>query len=299
MVLLASTLGNVINNLIKSSNTYRETIHCSNYNNLSVVNIPNWNGTVGIEQVAVTSDMTDATGTTVYVANYAIVYSLGTSGPPGAATGTFQRLCVNWYGEDYPYWSIYEVDPLVSSKARVRDSAYTAEPIGGWFNATTTGIVSGLVELKTATKFANWQLRTWAVHGTSDTTNYVPLIGTKGPGSSLSFASFATSANGPAFASLLSNSSLGILGTIPTRYWMDSSNPFLPTFLPVPWYNFSGTTTDAIDDAISTALNLVITNIAKVDKTILLSSPTSANQTQLLQLYQTLNTILNDLPHAG
>jgi hypothetical protein len=61
-----------------------------------------------------------------------------------------------------------------------------------------------------------------------------------------------------------------LFSTIPTRYYLDlettGSVPGVNGLIPIPWYNKTGSTDDDLDNAISEALQVVIREIAKLDK---------------------------------
>nr|KAJ3420210.1 hypothetical protein HK105_005958 [Polyrhizophydium stewartii] len=73
-------------------------------------------------------------------------------------------------------------------------------------------------------------------------------------------------------------SNIGLFGTIPKRYWYDLNSISSASagssstigVQPVPWYEYSSGSDDDLDTYIGTALNSVIAEIAKVDKSALI-----------------------------
>ncbi|KAI8927349.1 hypothetical protein BC831DRAFT_549185 [Entophlyctis helioformis] len=304
MVAIAAFLGNLIVRLINNANPLKEYIQCSNVNASNSLNIPFWKTSDARLPSEPGTPFIGATTTTMYHVNWARVASLLTSGPPGAASATFQQPCTFWYGERYPYSSTtpYDRDPGATGKS-VRDSTYTGQPVGGWFNALATGFASGLVDSNTANIFGNKQLRSWAIYGV-DPSVTPALVGTKARESDLTVAQFVALSSPAEFVSP-SSAATGLLGTIPTRYWQDTSSLSLTGqtvggFVPVPYYVASTGSTgssDDLDDQISSALNTIILEIAKLDKTALLGSTNDLVATN--NLFIKIGKILQQLPHGA
>jgi hypothetical protein len=124
------------------------------------------------------------------------------------------------------------------------------------------------------------------------------LIGTKPKARELNLTEFALMPSGPAFTP--ANSSIGMLGTLPTRYFLSTSSTSQRGFsgaslVPVPWYNQSSSTPEQLDNLISDSLNSVIADIAKLDK----SGLTGGNQTAQQETFLAASRILERLPHGA
>lgn len=179
-------------------------------------------------------------------------------------------------------------------------SVYSAEPFSGWFGTVANPGTSPNITLY----FTGKQQRSLYVYG-KDPSVTAAQLGTRPSTAQLSFAEFATfaatSPNEPAFVSPQTNPSIGILGTIPTRYWLNFSlvnGAFSGNgYQPVPLYNYVSQTANDLDDTISTAITTAINQIASLDKSILLK--TNANRTALNVFYLSLEEYLKGLPHGG
>lgn len=249
------------------------------------------------------SGITGTTGVNVSNANYNLVRVLSNTGPPGAATASFSQPCVNWFGEDYPITSLYEQavnSTIAASKPLLRDSTYTAEPLQGWFGTIAMPGLDPNVNLFFTAK----QLRSYYIYG-KDSSVTDSLLGGRVSSSQLSFPQFLSLAAGapnlPAFVSPQSNASIGLLGTIPTRYWLNFSltNGVFAGYgyQQVPLFNYVSTTQTDMDDAVSNAITSVLAEILKVDKSIL--QRTGANRTEVAAFFLSLDKYLQALPHGG
>ena len=125
------------------------------------------------------------------------------------------------------------------------------------------------------------------------------VLGTKPFASALQLNEFGSlPINSPNFNA--PNSSTGLLGTIPTRYFIpltsvSDSGAAGSGFLPVPWYNFTKVGQQGLDDLISAQLNDVILKIAELPKQDLLGG----NLTQKSSVFLKANSILQNLPHGA
>ncbi|KAL2912237.1 hypothetical protein HK105_208305 [Polyrhizophydium stewartii] len=304
MISIAAGLGALITSLINQSISNTETIRCSNYDAMTSLRIPNWNSTQDIPQVARSPNWADATLPTLYATNYDIISSLSLSGPPGAASAFFQRPCVFWYGEKYPTSAIYE-RASGASDVYVRDATYTAEPLGGWIGALLTGLQAGTVNTRTLQLFIGLQQRSWAVYSAADSATLAAL-GTLSKPNNISVQTLLAQSSSPPFTTVSSGSNIGLFGTIPKRYWYDLNSISSASagssstigVQPVPWYEYSSGSDDDLDTYIGTALNSVIAEIAKVDKSALIGggSRGSAAATELLIK---IGKLLYAMPHGG
>ncbi|KAH6586977.1 hypothetical protein BASA50_000026 [Batrachochytrium salamandrivorans] len=279
MVIISAGLGSLISNLIAHGSAITESVRCANVSAMSYPGIPNWNATIGLPLLPRSNLWTAATMDNLYQTNYDVVINFNLDGPPGAATASFQHPCVFWYGENYPKSPIYEKDPGATGNA-IRDSTYTAEPAGGWFTALVTGLASGAIDGGAFQRFIGLQLRSWSLYSAAD-------------------------ADTLAFVSPLADPAVGILGTIPTRYWVDLGDGSMSggggnalNVQPVPWYNYSSGTDNDLDDAISAALRKVIFDISQVDKSAIVGGAKN-NITATNELFLKIGKILNALPHGA
>eukprot|EP00842_Homolaphlyctis_polyrhiza_P003931 jgi/Hompol1/4539/HPOL_001790-RA len=301
MVLISAGLAALINTLIQKSLTIQEYLQCSNVNASTSSNIPIWT----LDNNLPTTPSTGYPGTTQSVLSHVnwIKVSAVFNGPPGAAAFNSKHPCSFWFGESYPYSTTtpYDRDPGASGKY-VRDTTYTAEPVGGWFQALVSGLQAGTLDSQTVNIFTNLQLRTWAFYA-ADSSVSTTLIGTSPQSAIISPAGFLTMSSGAAFVSP-QTASTGILGTIPTRYYQQTSTITNGTqsilgFQPVPYYNATGSSDSDLDDAIANSINGVIARIALVDKSALMKGLSSADYTAITNVYLIIDAILNDLPHGA
>ncbi|KAJ3314340.1 hypothetical protein HDV04_000706 [Boothiomyces sp. JEL0838] len=216
---------------------------------------------------------------------------LSTRSSPGAASLSYKRPCVYWYGENYPYSNLYERNPNATGNL-VRDNTHLAEPLGGWFQAFAN--TPQLADVYTQNQFQIAQQRSWSIYSADSSVN-TSLIGSKPYTAVLTNAQILQSflnPNTPAFVSPTSGSNVAMLGTIPTRYYVDFRNN---TFQPVPWYNYTGGSDSALDDTIGNIIQSVIAQIAAIPKSDLQSSDLATK----LALLQKINGYLNVLPHGA
>ncbi|KAL5033545.1 hypothetical protein BDV3_000517 [Batrachochytrium dendrobatidis] len=303
MVIISAGLGTLITRLISRSTSVSEFLRCSNVSAMSYPGIPNWNATVGLPLLPKSDLWTGATMDDIYQTNYDVVINFGLDGPPGAAVASFQHPCVFWYGENYPFSPLYEMNPGASGNA-VRDSTYTAEPQGGWFMALLNGMSSGVVDARSLQRFIGLQLRSWAIYS-AENADTLSMLGSKPMQNTIPLPALLSAPSTNAFISPITNSSIGLLGTIPTRYWGDLggisiSNPGSSALnvQPVPWFNYTGGSDNDLDVSISNALNEVILAISKVDKSAIQRNINS-NVSATNELFLKIGKILNDLPHGA
>ncbi|KAI8925025.1 hypothetical protein BC831DRAFT_284716 [Entophlyctis helioformis] len=303
MVGISAFLGNLILTLISRSNPVNDYLYCSKLNATDSIGVPLWNETDPNLPVTGPEGMPAAVESKVYHTNWARFVPFR-NGPPGAGSFNSKRPCVYWYEEDYPQiaGSVYE--PVSGAAGNLaRDASFTAQPIGGWFNSLATGKIA---DPQTLTIFQNLQLRAWAIYG-ADPSVDLSLVGVKPPVASIPLPAFAATPSGPSFTSP-ANASTGLLGTIPNRYFLDfgsfSANPqaFIAStnVTTVPWYQpvRGGGDSLAMDDAVSAALDKVILEIAKVDKSVLLRGG-NADRRAVNELFRNIGKILQDLPNGG
>ncbi|KAH6589699.1 hypothetical protein BASA61_005512 [Batrachochytrium salamandrivorans] len=262
MVIISAGLGSLISNLIAHGSAITESVRCANVSAMSYPGIPNWNATIGLPLLPRSNLWTAATMDNLYQTNYDVVINFNLDGPPGAATASFQHPCVFWYGENYPKSPIYEKDPGATGNA-IRDSTYTAEPAGGWFTALVTGLASGAIDGGAFQRFIGLQLRSWSLYSAADA-DTLSRLGSKSLQPPIPIQTLLTTSNTSAFVSPLADPAVGILGTIPTRYWVDLGDGSMSggggnalNVQPVPWYNYSSGTDNDLDDAISAALRKI------------------------------------------
>jgi hypothetical protein len=296
MVGISAFLGNLITGLISRSSPPDEYIYCSNVNGSNPINIPYWRFADGNLTRSPRNQVKGATLEFVYNANWAVVRSLSTTGPPGAASAGFKRPCVFWFGEDYPISALYERNSTARGTKFARDSTNLAQPLDGWLR-TMSNFNPALVELLTINVFNGNQQRTWALYSAAPTVD-LSLLGSKPKESDLTLPQFISLPNGVAFPP--ANASTGLLGTMPTRFFLSTSSASQGGFgsasiLRVPWYNQTNSTPDQLDNLISNSLNNVIQDIAKLDKNGINGGNITAQQEVFLRAAR----ILENLPHGA
>lgn len=228
--------------------------------------------------------------------NWALITGqLSLDGPPGAEASRYKRPCVYWYGSNYPKNDHYERDPKVNNSAALLDSAFLAEPLGGWASAVNSNNLT-LFDAVTLNIFQGAQLKGSTLLGVASSVNQ-SLVGTKTKQSAFPSALLVT---GSVPAS--NQSTAGLLGAIPTRYYGNigidpaTFSPALLSLQPQPWYNQSDqiSSPEALDDAFSASLQSIILKIAAVDKQDLLSRNFSRSNI----IFAKINEILKDLPEG-
>lgn len=298
MVGIAAALGMLINTLIIRSTALVEFNYCSNVPSMNALNMPYISPTaVPHPKLTVTpsSGIAAATLSSIYNANYALVRSLKVDGPPGAAASLFRRMCVTWYGDEYPQSALYE-RPSGAVGDNVRDATYFAQPIGGWIGALASGnpeIEQPMINIVNIN-----QIRSWALFGVAPGVD-ASLVGVRPP-----TARNITGLLSTAFAApfKVANVSAGLFDTYSARYYADfvpvGNNSVIATsFTSVPWYNATLGGSNALDDAISASLKASLIEIAKLDKSVFLAG--TANSTELQKTNAQIALILNSVPHGA
>ncbi|KAL2912513.1 hypothetical protein HK105_208002 [Polyrhizophydium stewartii] len=230
------------------------------------------------------------------------------------------RTCTQWYGETYPLStnSPYE-NPSGVTGFLSRDSTYSPTPLGGWLNVLSKfnksinyewALLSNEERAKLTPPnslyvFNILQKRAWYLLG-ADPSVDTSLIGQRTGGNAVPLAQLAAnvSANdvSPAFTPVTNASKIGLLGTIPTRYYIDFDPYSYATattnanVTAVPWYA-PVSTEDAMDDIIFDALSAARDKIGPIDKTSLvayLRDPPSYFKTNAK-----IGATVRDLPYGG
>jgi hypothetical protein len=155
------------------------------------------------------------------------------------------------------------------------------------------------LEPQTINIFSQYQERTSIIVDYADGVDPA-LLGSKPFQAALSAAQFAAlPTDSPNFESPQS-SSTGILGTIPTRFFIQltsisDSSASGSGFLPVPWYNLSRVGPKGLDDLISAELNQVIQKIAALPKEDLIGGTLTEKNAVFLRA----GAVLQNLPHGA
>jgi hypothetical protein len=154
-----------------------------------------------------------------------------------------------------------------------------------------------LVDILTINIFNGNQQRTWAIYSAAPTVD-LSLLGSKPKLNDLTLPQFIGLPDGVTFQP--ANSSSGLLGTMPTRFFLSTSSASQGGFgsaaiLRVPWYNQTSSTPDQLDNLISNSLNSVIQDIAKLDK----NGINGGNATAQQEVFLRAARILESLPHGA
>lgn len=279
-----------------------ELVYCSKENSFnSTTDIPILNTTNPALGIAKTDKNIygAATESTLKHANFLVLRTLGLTGPPGGASLSFRQPCVYWFGEDYPTDDLYQKVPEAKSKPSLRDSSFMAQPKLGWFGSIP------IAEPLPVQFFTVKQLRLAYLYG-QDASVADSILGKRNSTDLIGLTDFgiqsATNPNSSAFISPQSDPSIGLLGTIPTRYWFNftfnSSRAVVANgFQPVPLYSPGGNSADAMDDAIAAQLKIVANDIALVDKSILTRG--NADPLDVARFLSSLDTYLQKLSYGG
>eukprot|EP00842_Homolaphlyctis_polyrhiza_P004811 jgi/Hompol1/5330/HPOL_004344-RA len=306
MVLIPGLLGNWLQDLIQSSNPISDYLLCSALNASNSAGEPYWTSTTTALPATRASIYRNTIGDVIYHTNW----MSNTDTIDGS-----QTPCVFWFGEDYPTNnSVYEPISGVSGNL-VRDahtviafysdlkplrsclictnSSYMAEPVGGWFNYLSTSS-----DVDSASFFRAFQKRSWAVYGTDPSVSSA-LLGTRPASDQIDLVTLLSGSSGPAFVSPQNVSNTGILGTLPTRYYLNYSSVVSgsPAVLPVPYFNPVGGNSLDLDNVISKNIEDAVAAIALLDKS---SRSSKKNRTVVYgDLAAQIDSILTSVPQAG
>ena len=295
MVAVAGILGSFLATLISATSTPQDYLYCSNTPAMSPVNIPYWTSDSIEFPYVNTSDvkLPGAQQDKVFFTNYGMISGKTTS----FISSKIQAPCVRWFGPDYPLdISIYERPANISKTGKLaRDASFQPQPLSSWLSLLSAQNIS-IVNATSQLLFSRAQMQTWMLVGFDASVVNVADIGQKPIQPSINpfvFGALPDSAVGPLFVSPLTNSSIGLFGTIPTRFYTSFTDG---SVYPVPYYNFStGAVGNDIDDFISTSINTIIQGIAKLDKSALFGN----NLTLKNEVYAKAGLLTANLTHGG
>ena len=153
--------------------------------------------------------------------------------------------------------------------------------------------------------FSGKQLRSNFLYGHDSSVVSDVLIGSRANANQLDLNQFltagATNPNISEFVSPIQNPTTGILGTIPTRYWLNytlGSGSFdINGFQPVPLFSKISQNLNDLDDQISEKITAALAEISGVEKSIL-TNP-NANRTKVAAFLLSLEKYLAPLPYGG
>nr|KAJ3416336.1 hypothetical protein HK105_001276 [Polyrhizophydium stewartii] len=230
------------------------------------------------------------------------------------------RTCEQWYTETYPLSKNSPYDRPSGAKGFLaRDATYSSTPLGGWLNVLSKfnksiKYESVLFSNEERAKFTPpnslyvfniLQKRAWYLLG-ADPSVDTSLIGQRTGGNAVPLAQLAAnvSANdvSPAFTPVTNASKIGLLGTIPTRYYIDFDPYSYATattnanVTAVPWYA-PVSTEDAMDDIIFDALSAARDKIGPIDKTVL--SAYARDARGFFKVNAKIGAAVRDLPYGG
>lgn len=104
----------------------------------------------------------------------------------------------------------------------------------------------------------------------------------------------------PSFNSPKDNKSIGMLGTIPTRFWLNytlKDGLSINGFQPVPILEKAAEKSDDLDDFISDSMENVLKQISNLDKSAVLDA--KADSTNINSFFLSIAEYLAYLPHGG
>jgi ABC-2 family transporter protein len=277
MVAIAGFLGTFITTLIQNTSVIREFIACSNVPNMNSLGIPVWEELENFPQTP-SVDKTlfpAATLDVLYNTNY---FRVGSS-------------CVYWFGEQYPFSDLYERDPKVAGNL-ARDTTFLPQPKGGWV-ANLLNTTNPEFDALTYFQFSSSQRNTWYVVGYNESGVAPSDLGTKEKQSDSDPLQLAFGPSAPAFVPVTNTSKTGLLGSIPTRYYISLKSRKIS---PRPYYDVNRDLGENdIDDFIATSLRAVIDAVARLDKSALILGNDAEKNVVLTAAAE----LMADLPHGG
>ncbi|KAJ3064545.1 hypothetical protein HDU98_012046 [Podochytrium sp. JEL0797] len=304
MVLISAILGTVINTLIAKSNPVQDILFCGNNNSLSANSWPIFNTT---DPRIYGANSTVSNNKSVNFMQYINLNNI--DGPPGAQLLNINQPCVLWFGDEYPTNSeIYEKNANLTGSAKV-DSTYIPPPDGGW--------IAQLMKLATDPKsfdfiafqsFTRFQQSGWnivgAKPGLESALGVLPDAGPLSPAQGLALANNASAILNPVF-----DPATGILGSVSQRLYVNftaSTDPSQPpyalqNFRLVPYFTANSTvqTPDDIDNVLSDKLNIIISGLASLDKSVLLKPKSQQTVAELQAFYLSANKVTSQMPYGG
>jgi hypothetical protein len=154
--------------------------------------------------------------------------------------------------------------------------------------------------------FSGKQQRSYYVFGNDPSVVNDSLLGSRNNIEQISSRKFLEMAISgmdiPDFVSPKDNKFTGILGTIPTRYWLNYSlknegYPIVNGFQPVPLFRRKSDVATDLDDYISEEIEKALSKISSLDKSIVLNN--NADKLAINSFFLDLEQYLANLPYGG
>lgn len=150
--------------------------------------------------------------------------------------------------------------------------------------------------------FSEKQLRSYYVFGNDPNVVSDSILGRVGERDPISLKSFMEMAYSgielPSFVSPRDNKSTGILGTIPTRFWLNYSlGNGINGFQPVPLLKKAAQNAGDLDDFISDSMENVLKKISSLDKSSVTDA--KADGSKIEAFFLSIADYLANLPHGG
>ncbi|KAI9333102.1 hypothetical protein BDR26DRAFT_840473 [Obelidium mucronatum] len=290
MVAISAFLGTLINTLIAKSSTAEDILYCGNNASLNDAGFPIFN----------TSDPRVYGFKTTNGKSVNFYFYTGNILTFGG--GQTSHACVHWFGENYPQNSaIYERNAGLSGISKL-DSTYMVPPDNGWVTALTNlAAASSSDYLSMVSTLSTNQVNQWFL--ASSASGLSDILGARPQKTALSVAGAVAAgiaAISTPFTSYStapdSSGNKGMLGSIEGRLYINVSSP--TTFNSVPFAEIKSTTSDDdLDDLLSVLINQVITGLAGLDKSVLLSSDSSTKD--LINFYKSAQQVTQVMPHGA
>ncbi|KAJ8324327.1 hypothetical protein O5D80_006397 [Batrachochytrium dendrobatidis] len=296
-------------------------VQCSNVHANSELNVPYWMNDYNVPEPRYSFPKTTLFGNPDFINKENNIFHTNWAQSRTVMSGDqvflgMFKTCTNWYGEDYAQSMTNTYDIFTDAVGnQVRDSTYTSEPEGGWFdvlsqyNTTWDQIMiksSPKVQPSTLYVFNSLQKRSWYLYAADPSVN-ISQIGTRPQGPAFPLSDLIKAPSNPAFAipaaaprTLNDTVANGLFGTIPTRYYLDF-DPFTnhgPTanVTAVPWY-VPAINEASMEEYILAALKSSSTAIGFIDKTAL--SGYVNNYKGFFYVNQAIGNALKNVPHGG
>lgn len=301
MIYVSMIITVFISDSIKRANPVYDYLYCSNFNASKANGVPIWNATSEGLPITGSADYPAAKLDNVIHVNYAKVVSLRATARLGASLIGNNHPCSYWLGEDIPRdkHSMYDV-PTSASGLKLRDSTFSSGPKDGWFSALTEEAISGNPDVLTLLAFQGLQQRAWSLYSHDPNVDF-RLVGSLDETKAMDVHEFASLFDRGSFTPV-EDGNLGLLGTIPTRYYVEfkplqGNKTDVKSLQAIPWYKKIRGGPAQLDSMMGNAIRRAVDDISSVDKDSI-QNQEGLNKTASFNYFLEVSDILKNVPYG-
>ncbi|OMJ19519.1 ABC transporter A family member 9 [Smittium culicis] len=310
MVAIGGIIGILIKNLVAKSFPKTDFLMCSNQNASDAFNLPlsrnniNLLPTVDPSTIPHSSSSKTYYATNFYLLPFTISDSTGQSRPYTLADT--QPSCVWAYDKNYNFSNPYLVNPNVSLSARL-DATNKPDPLGGWLN-------TNFMRANPLRLLLNQQIPWMIVKDPSSNAGFRnkinPITMTPSdfsPSSLISGSAIQDFLSSNSTKSIISNNQgSGFLNQANTNFFLNinpSNSSATYSFLPVPWFQQSASSTSSpadLDDELATYIRATLKGFESIDPSVFNAKSGNASDSDslnaLLYYFGNTSSISSQMP---